>query len=354
MANLNNTSGAARAGRGMRRQLGSLWDRLSGYGRTAWGATTDFAHGLFNNPTADEAQADEVYRAMQEQSRQRAAAGMGVKDTSNSAVSPGSADFLDAFGEMGLDLVGDASQQGLDGLFANLKGRGAGTNGAAPNSPFGYAPRAAKAGAAAASGGPTNVKAGFAAPFAGGNTTADALKAATGDTPFLGWTKGKGLSVAGKNLGGWATGINGAIQGAQAIGNITDLAKANQSTEDILNEIQLASMNNPYYQYDLTDEELKLLRNIKRGNADTSAGLGDVNWLGALGDTAMGVLTGLPGGIPGMIVGGVGGLGNSILGDMSDAQGANNAELEQLLASLEASKRNYKQMRGQRAYSQFM
>lgn len=253
--------------------------------------------------------------------------------------------------------VAEVSQNssGLRQMFNNLSRRAGHAWGSAKNRVRNFL---GGGGGGGASGGPTvspNPNTGTLVPIHNSSAIPNMPHAPQAPSaPMFSWNKGSGLQAFGKNVGKFANFANAGIQGAQAIGNIYDLANEGYETDDILDDIRLAAMNNPYYQYDLTDAELKLLRDINRGRADTSAGLGDVNWLNALGDTAVGVTTGAVGGIPGMIIGGIGGLGNSILGDLSSEQDATNAELEQLLASLEASKRNYKQMRGQRAYANFM
>lgn len=175
--------------------------------------------------------------------------------------------------------------------------------------------------------------------------------------PQFDWNAKKGLQGWGKNLGGYATAINGGIQGIRALSGISDLSKGGDVNSDLQADIVTAAANSPLLYHDLNAEQRQLLGELRRGTYDGKMGLdnlGEVDLLGVLGDTAMGALTGLPGGWIGALVGGAGGLVNSIIGDLGAEQSRNNAELESLYQAVLDSERQYKDMKKQQAYARLM
>jgi hypothetical protein len=94
-----------------------------------------------------------------------------------------------------------------------------------------------------------------------------------------------------------------------------------------------------------------MLREVRSGSYDNSTDLSDIDLLGVLGDTGMGVLTGIGGGVPGMIIGGLGGLANSVIGDLGSAKDRSNAELEALYNAVLASEQQHNALKRQRAYA---
>ncbi len=170
-------------------------------------------------------------------------------------------------------------------------------------------------------------------------------------SPEFDWTKRKGLEGWGKNLGKYATVGNVLYNGYKGAEALQDLSNKGDSTEKLIAKISAASNNSPTVQYDLSSDQLDLLRDVRGGNYDTGTSLSDVDLLGALGDTGMGVITGIAGGIPGMILGGLGGLANSVLGDLNNTADARNTELEGLYQAILDSEQQYKQSRKQKAYA---
>ena len=121
-----------------------------------------------------------------------------------------------------------------------------------------------------------------------------------------------------------------------------------------MSNIVSASYASPTIQYDLSPDQLALLRELQQGTYDSGTDLSDIDLLGALSGAGMGVLTGIGGGIPGMVVGGIGGLINSGLGDLSNAQNINNSELEALYRAVQESAQQHNAARKQRAYANLM
>lgn len=164
-----------------------------------------------------------------------------------------------------------------------------------------------------------------------------------------------GVTGWGKNLGGVATGVTGAVQGIKAIKGINDLSDARDSSGDLQTDIINAAYGSPMLAYDLDQSQLALLNQLRRGNYNgDDISLDNIDPLGVLGDTAVGALSGLAGGLPGVIVGGVGGLANSIIGDLGNAQNQSNAELESLYQAVLDSERQYKDIKKQQAYARLM
>jgi len=163
----------------------------------------------------------------------------------------------------------------------------------------------------------------------------------------LGNTNGKaGLTIAGKNLAPMFNIANGAYQGIEGIKNLSDLQNARNSKEDILNDIRVASISNPMVSSYLSTEQQKLLNRVKRGdyNSDNFNLSGD-SFLNGLKGAGTGALMGLAGGLPGIIIGALGGGANGIISSNTNEQARQNAELEDLYATLASAQEDYRRMR---------
>ena len=163
--------------------------------------------------------------------------------------------------------------------------------------------------------------------------------------------KAVGLQGWGKNLGGVYNVANVGIQGVKAFKGLQDMSDTRDNMEDLISDIRLGAGNSPTIMYDLNASQRDLLRELQRGDYDTTVNGDDVDLLGTLGDTAMGALAGLPGGLPGVIIGGVGGLANSVIGDLTSGQDRRTAELEALYQAVLESEQYHNNMRKQRAYA---
>ena len=160
-----------------------------------------------------------------------------------------------------------------------------------------------------------------------------------------------GLQGWGKNLGGMYNVGNTAIQGIKAAKGLQGIADTRDNLRDRMSDITLGASNSPTIMYDLNADQRQLLRELQRGGYDNSADIEDIDLLGVLGDTAMGALGGLPGGLPGVIIGGVGGLANSVIGDFQAGADRDAAELEALYQAVLESERYHNEKRKQQAYA---
>lgn len=159
-----------------------------------------------------------------------------------------------------------------------------------------------------------------------------------------------GLQAFGKNLGGVATGLNTARQAIDIFGNLQDMGDAKDEGDDLMSEILASSYNSPTIQYDLTSDQLDLLRELRNGNYDNSLDLGDVNIGSVLGGAGKGALSGLAGGLPGVILGAIGGAGSSITENLANARDRNNTELESLYQAVLDSEQQNNAAKKQRMY----
>lgn len=139
--------------------------------------------------------------------------------------------------------------------------------------------------------------------------------------------------------------IGGAMGALNAAKGISDYNTEMQNSNDIANDILASATGNPNLRYDLTADQLKMLRQLQNGTYDLSGNLDVSSILGNLGQTAIGAGTGyLTGGIPGAIIGGVSGLADGVLGGMKNDQQRISSELEGLYQSLYESELRNKQM----------
>lgn len=167
------------------------------------------------------------------------------------------------------------------------------------------------------------------------------------------WTPKSGLNVMGRSVGKYVPWLSGGVYGLQALQGLDSLNDSRESTDDLVNQILLSASGNPNTYFDLTSDQRKLLRSLKRDGNSSDADWNDIDWWNVLQSTGTGVLTGALGGVPGMVVGGLGGAINAGIDSMNSAQVSNQAELEALLEALSLSEMNYNNMVRQRAYANF-
>jgi hypothetical protein len=126
---------------------------------------------------------------------------------------------------------------------------------------------------------------------------------------------------------------------------LKNFSKAKDQTEDIMSDIVTASYNNPMLQYDLDAEQLKLLRQLRNNRYSNDP---DIDWSDTIGGAIKGGLYGISGGIPGVVIGALGGGANAAVNSLSDAQAASNDELEALYDAILQSEQEYNALRKQR------
>ena len=156
-----------------------------------------------------------------------------------------------------------------------------------------------------------------------------------------------GLNLGKHNLGRYATGVSGIMQGLDAIGGFSEMSDLNKDADDLTNQILASASGNPLLHSYLTSDDLALLGKLQRGNFDASGSFGDAtsNIGNLLSGTLSGVASGALGGIPGMVVGGIGGLLNSGIDNVNSATSNNTARLEALYQNLLNAEQQYKSMR---------
>ena len=185
----------------------------------------------------------------------------------------------------------------------------------------------------------------------------DSLKSFTDklSNPQFNWNSSSGIQGWGKNLGKGATAL-GALYNVYNIGqNLDNLSDAQQSREDMIGDIVGAAYNNPMIYYDLTSDQMSLLRKLRNGSYDTETDLSDVDWGSALKGAVKGGVGGfVTGGIPGAVIGAIGSGANSATESLVNAQGADAAELEALYNAILASERSYNDIQKQKAYARLM
>lgn len=197
-----------------------------------------------------------------------------------------------------------------------------------------------------------------------GSTVADVADDALAKTPFnlkdwlakhgFGWSLDDGLTAFKHNLKPWGIGVPAAFQAFDAIKNFENLDDNTAATEDLLADIRAAAANNRMLYYDLSPDQLALLRNVSAGNYDNEWDLSDLSISSMLGGGLTGALTGIAGGLPGMVVNGLAGVFNAGLEDISQGVAADNAELEALYQAIVASNQEYNDTRKQMAYNRMM
>ena len=164
---------------------------------------------------------------------------------------------------------------------------------------------------------------------------------------IVGFDKGKGLTIGGKNIGKMVPYGVGIYQGLDALGGMSEMSNLNKDVDDLTNRILTSASGNPLLQSYLTSEDLSLLGKLQRGNYDASGSFGDAtsNLANLLTSAGSGALMGAAGGIPGAIVGGIGGLINGGIDNINAETTNNTARLESLYQNLLNAEQQYKSMR---------
>lgn len=239
----------------------------------------------------------------------------------------------------------DLSNSGLKGLHSTLTGGGAnsissGTLGSTANV-------ANDMGKASASQG------GLGGLFGNLGKKNTLAKPAGGQSPNIGYTKGKGLSAFGKNLGTYASIANTGINALGILQGFADSADEGRRTEDLSADVLTAAASNPMSTYGLTTDQLKTLGDVRSGRFDASADVSDLDFGGALSGALSGGLVGLAGGIPGVIAGALSGGAKGAVGGLSQAKARKNAELEALYQALSQSNTDYQNAMRSRALERY-
>lgn len=160
------------------------------------------------------------------------------------------------------------------------------------------------------------------------------------------WNKSSGIQPY--NLGKASTALGVGYNLYNIGSGLNKLSDSRSDGSDIASDIVTASYNNPMLQYDLDPEQLKMLRQLRRDSYATEADTGDIDWSDTIGGALKGGIYGLAGGIPGVILGALGGGANAAIDSMNEAQGVTNDELEALYAAIMQSEQEYNALRKQR------
>lgn len=154
-----------------------------------------------------------------------------------------------------------------------------------------------------------------------------------------GLTSGQGIAPA---YAGLANGAMGAVAGVKAIQGIDKYQNAKKDTEDLVNDILASAAGNQNYRYDLSTDQLQMLRRLQNGTYDTSGDFEIESLFSNLGDTATGAGLGfVTGGPVGAILGGLGGVVDGVSSGMTRNQEKITADLQSLYDALyESEMRN--------------
>lgn len=175
----------------------------------------------------------------------------------------------------------------------------------------------------------------------------DIVETADDVSKLIGFNKGKGLSIKGKNIGKYVPYGVGIYQGLDALGGLSEMSDLNADADTLTSKILTSASGNPLIGSYLTSDDLALLGKLQRGTYDASGDLGDAtsNLGNLLSGAGTGALMGLAGGVPGAIIGGIGGLINSGIDNMNAETTNNTARLEALYQNLLNAEQQYKSMR---------
>lgn len=172
------------------------------------------------------------------------------------------------------------------------------------------------------------------------------LKNGVGDPELLGWNPKTGMSLLGGNIGNLYTGGKALGDTFSYLNSANQMSKSDQEGKDIQSEILASAASNPLASQYLTNDEIRMLNQIKRGSYSAEGtNVGDA--MGALGMGA------LKGGLSGLVMGGglggalgaIGGAANASIKSRQNARENSNAKLEALLQSLNDASAQYKSMR---------
>lgn len=170
-------------------------------------------------------------------------------------------------------------------------------------------------------------------------------------SPQFNWSSSSGLQGWGKNLGGYARFGTAALHGYNAIKGMEKMSDLRDTSDDISSDIVSASYNNPMLHYDLTSDQMKLLRDLRNDRYDGEVGFNDINKTDVLTEALKGGAMGIVGGLPGMVLGAVGSGANAVINGMNEAQSDKIDELEALYQAIMESEQQYNALKKQRAYA---
>ena len=154
---------------------------------------------------------------------------------------------------------------------------------------------------------------------------------------------GKGIAPQYAKYANIAAGI-GALNAAA--NGYSEYSNAVSDTEDLVSNILASAGGNPNLRYDLSSDQLQLLRRLQNGTYDTSAGFSIDGLMNNLGDVASGAGMGfLTGGWTGAALGALSPIASGITSGMTADQGRITAELEGLYNALRDSEMTTKDMK---------
>lgn len=146
---------------------------------------------------------------------------------------------------------------------------------------------------------------------------------------------------------GLAKGAMGISAGLKALQGMQAYSEAKKNTDDLVNDILASAAGNPNLRYDLSADQLATLRKLQNGTYDTTGDLDLGGVLSNAGDIAMGAGMGFVtgGGIPGAILGGLGGLVDGVSSKTIGNQEQITADLQGLYQALYESEMANKAMK---------
>lgn len=161
------------------------------------------------------------------------------------------------------------------------------------------------------------------------------------------WNKKQGVTPLG--IGKFANIGSGITQGIQGIQNLSNLGQSTSDYNDLQGDILAAYSSNPLASSYLSPDQMRMIRQIRRGNLpeNTTATQGAFNEIiNNLGNTLTSAGIGLAtGGIPGALIGSIGGLVNSGLSGANKAKQSNISQLDALYQSLVDAQAQYNAMK---------
>ena len=161
------------------------------------------------------------------------------------------------------------------------------------------------------------------------------------------WNKKQGIAPLG--IGKFANIGSGITQGIQGVQNLSNLGQSTSDYNDLQGDILAAYSSNPLASSYLSPDQMRMIRQIRRGNLpeNTTATQGAFNEIvGNLGNTLTSAGIGLAtGGIPGALIGSIGGLVNSGLSGANKAKQSNISQLDALYQNLLDAQAQYNAMK---------
>ncbi len=163
----------------------------------------------------------------------------------------------------------------------------------------------------------------------------------------INYDKNTGVSIAGKNLGKFATAGAGIYNGIGALQNMDNISNGISDSNAYITDILQSASANPIASSYLTSDQQMLLNKIRNGSYDNTVDLADAtsNLGNIITGAGKGALAGIGGGVPGLIVGAVSGALKSGTENASNAQAVKNAELAGLYQALSDAEAQYRSMK---------